>query len=70
MRESDTKGYFWKGSTHISDEYTRGLQSGILFVRIGDLQREILAENQSQVDDEKVDGKKSKITKTKGEAWI
>ena len=43
-------GYFCIVSTHIFDEYTRGLQSSVLFVTIGDLQREILAENQTQVE--------------------
>ena len=63
VRESGMNFLFCKVSTHVFDEYTRGLQSNILFVRIGDLQREILAENQTHVDDEKVDGKSQKTRK-------
>ena len=73
VKESEFYWLFWRLATHRSKKCIRGLQSHVLFVKIGDLHREILAEIETHVDDAKCLWKKSnekclcqKNTKSRG----
>ncbi len=55
ITDSEYAWQFRRLATHKSERYTRWLQPGSMFMKISNLQREILAESETQVDDEKVE---------------